>query len=99
MARIGYLAKFNFTPEDLQAWWKLRAKYRARNHVCRFCKHFFQHGEVKIVDHIKPHRGDLELFLNPSNLQLLCKKCHDSKKQIIERNASKPEVGLDGWQK
>ena len=32
-----------------------------------------------IVDHIIPHRGDLEMFWNQLNHQALCKRCHDSK--------------------
>ncbi len=32
-----------------------------------------------VVDHIKPHRGDQELFWDEYNWQPLCKKCHDIK--------------------
>lgn len=40
-----------------------------------------------VVDHVKPHRGDLELFLDRTNLQSLCKPCHDAHKQAQEHNA------------
>jgi 5-methylcytosine-specific restriction protein A len=31
------------------------------------------------VDHIRPHRGDAELFWNPANLDAKCHRCHSSK--------------------
>jgi len=31
------------------------------------------------VDHIIPHKGDLALFFDPSNLQTLCASCHSRK--------------------
>ena len=32
-----------------------------------------------MVDHIIPHKGNLELFWDEDNLQALCKPCHDRK--------------------
>ena len=46
------------------------------------------HGKVKaaeVVDHITPHRGDQQLFWDVDNWQSLCKQCHDSHKQSIEK--------------
>ena len=40
-----------------------------------------------IADHITPHRGDPALFWPDSNVQTLCKTCHDGRKQSIERRA------------
>ena len=31
------------------------------------------------LDHIMPHRGDVNLFWDPDNMQALCKQCHDAK--------------------
>lgn len=42
--------------------------------------------QATVVDHIKPHRGDVELFRDSENLQSLCKHCHDSHKQRLERS-------------
>lgn len=39
---------------------------------------------AEVVDHIIPHRGDLDLFHDPENWQSLCKHCHDSTKAQIE---------------
>lgn len=32
-----------------------------------------------VVDHIRPHRGDQDLFWDRENWQPLCKPCHDRK--------------------
>ena len=50
-----------------------------------------------VVDHIRPHKGDEVLFFDPANLQAICKECHDSRKQLIERHGFDPTVGEDGW--
>lgn len=42
-----------------------------------------------VVDHIKPHRGDPALFFDPSNLQTVTKRYHDSEKQKLERRGQR----------
>ena len=37
------------------------------------------------VDHVRPHKGDVDLFWQADNLQSLCKWHHDSVKQMQER--------------
>lgn len=53
-------------------WQKLRLKIIARDKVCQMCG-----GVGTVVDHIVP----VQLGENnkPSNLQLLCNKCHSIK--------------------
>lgn len=51
---------------------------------------------AEVVDHKIPHRGDLRLFLDPDNLQSLCKHCHDSHKQREERSGHLVGHGPDG---
>uniref|UniRef100_UPI001555C9FB AAA family ATPase n=1 Tax=Mangrovicoccus sp. HB161399 TaxID=2720392 RepID=UPI001555C9FB len=38
-----------------------------------------------VVDHIRPHNGNPDLFWDEDNLQLVSKAWHDSRKQAIER--------------
>lgn len=40
---------------------------------------------ARIADHIQPHRGDLNLFYDDSNLQPMCWSCH-SRKTFKENN-------------
>lgn len=65
-------------------WERFRASFLAANPLCEFC---LPKGEIRpaqVVDHDLPHRGDLELFWNNS-FSALCKRCHDSTKQRMER--------------
>lgn len=49
-----------------------------------------------VVDHIEPHKGDVDLFYDSDNTQSLCKHCHDSIKQAHERGRN-IAVDADGW--
>jgi 5-methylcytosine-specific restriction enzyme A len=42
-----------------------------------------------VIDHVKPHRGDPELFWDENNLQAVSKAYHDSVKQAEEQSAIK----------
>ena len=46
---------------------------------CRACARRGVRTRATVVDHIRPHRGDWALFTDRSNLQSLCKHCHDAK--------------------
>jgi 5-methylcytosine-specific restriction protein A len=48
------------------------------------------------VDHIRPHRGDDRLLMDPTNLQSLCVPHHASDKQQQERKGYSSRVGGDG---
>jgi len=51
-----------------------------QNHV--ICAECMKQGQVTAtyaVDHITPHRGDLELFRDHSNHQGLCQRHHNAK--------------------
>lgn len=52
--------------------------------TCRRCG-FTGDSPVMVADHIKPHRGNRDLFFDRNNLQCLCKQCHDRDKQKEER--------------
>lgn len=60
--------------------WRAASKqYRAEHPLCAECE---RHGVVKpaeCVDHIEPHKGNLELFWSVDNWQSLCNACHSSK--------------------
>jgi 5-methylcytosine-specific restriction enzyme A len=44
---------------------------------------FGDHGGVlvpaNVVDHVTPHKGDMKLFFDPSNLASVCTRCHNRK--------------------
>ncbi|HEY4529372.1 MAG TPA: HNH endonuclease signature motif containing protein [Luteimonas sp.] len=80
-------------------WQKARLTFlrRPENVLCRLCKNAGRVELATVVDHRVPHRGDQTLFWDTDNWQPLCKACHDSHKQSLERGGSGTRtVGLDG---
>lgn len=68
-----------------KAWYTLRSRQLKIQPLCALCAEIGITTPATIVDHIKPHRGDTQLFYDPNNLQSLCKHCHDCHKQRFER--------------
>lgn len=61
-------------------WQRYRIGFLINNPLCRMC--LVGVGRLNpsaVVDHIIPHRGDIDLFWDQLNHQPLCKACHDSK--------------------
>ena len=57
-------------------WRTLRQQILKRDrYQCQICGSNYKLA----VDHIQPHRDNLDLFLDPNNLITLCKVCHDNK--------------------
>lgn len=46
---------------------------------CRECAKRGIRTWATVVDHVEPHCGDWARFIDRSNLQSLCKRCHDRK--------------------
>ena len=67
------------------AWKRRRLALLNDEPLCRMCKALGRITMATVADHIKPHRGDLQLFyFGP--LQPLCKRCHDGAKQAEEKS-------------
>lgn len=77
-------------------WSKARAGFLREHPLCAMCAARGLVTEAAIVDHIKPHRGDAELFWDPDNWQPLCKPCHDRHKQRAEKSGVVVGCGQDG---
>jgi len=72
-------------------WKRLRIAQLKDDPWCNRCG-----GQACIVDHIKAHRGDEELGYDPDNLQSLCKPCHDSWKQMLEKSGKELGCSITG---
>jgi 5-methylcytosine-specific restriction protein A len=86
----------------LAAWRALRADTFHRDSlICQICGALcagaYPAPDSPVADHIRPHRGALALFLDPDNLQTLCKACHDGAKARIESRGYDNAPGPDGW--
>jgi hypothetical protein len=68
-------------------WVRMRTAQLMREPLCRMHRELGQLVSATVADHVKPHRGDEELFFDPDNLQSLCKRCHDAHKQAQEHQA------------
>lgn len=66
-------------------WRKARARYLKAHPLCVRCRQEGKYVRATVVDHIKPHRGDAELFWDESNWQALCKHHHDVKTMTEDR--------------
>jgi len=71
---------------DTALWKRLRYNQLEIMPLCAYCIDQGLTTEARIVDHIKPHKGDISIFYDQANLQSLCKKCHDSHKQRLEKS-------------
>jgi len=67
-------------------WQKARKHYLAKHPLCEMHSSKGQYVYATVVDHIRPHRGDMALFWDSSNWQALCKACHDRIKQAYEKS-------------
>ena len=62
-------------------WQQARDQFLKDNPLCVMHKADGYTVVATVVDHIKAHRGDQELFWNKGNWQSLCKSCHDTHAQ------------------
>lgn len=62
------------------AWMRLRDLYRAEHPLCEECSKQGRTEAASDVHHIKERRDFPDLALDYSNLQALCKPCHNSKR-------------------
>lgn len=60
-------------------WQKARRYYLDQHPLCVQCKRNGRITAANEVDHIDPHRGDMEKFWLETNWQALCKRCHSRK--------------------
>ena len=78
-------------------WERARADFLASNPLCVYCQKRGRMTLAEVVDHIVPHKGDLELFWKEDNWQALCTECHNGDKKRIEHGGKPKGCGVDGW--
>jgi len=82
--------------DDSIRWKVLRREQLASNPLCAFCQAQGLITAASVADHVIPHRNNLELFFSPGNLQSLCKHCHDSHKQRLEKSGRVIGAAING---
>lgn len=76
-------------------WQRLRLVHLRQQPLCVYCEAQGMLTLAQVVDHIQAHRGDAALYLDPDNLQSLCKRHHDSTKASMERSGW--ALGRPAW--
>jgi hypothetical protein len=64
-------------------WRRFREAWLAKHPLCVTCMVGGLVVLATVVDHVIPHRGDVEMFWKDGNHQALCKACHD-RKTVLE---------------
>lgn len=78
-------------------WLQRRKAQLSSQPLCEWCLKRGQVTPANIAHHNEPHKGDLHKFYH-GPLTSLCKQCHDSEAQSIERGGKpKQTIGPDGW--
>ena len=81
---------------NTKRWRTIRAIVLSEEPTCRMCKRLGKITPADTVDHIKPHKGDLQLFYDRDNLQALCASCHSGAKRIQETKGYSKGCDVDG---
>jgi 5-methylcytosine-specific restriction endonuclease McrA len=81
---------------NTKRWQRMRYYQLSLHPLCVYCARLAKVTAASIADHIKPHRGDEDLFFDPANLQSLCKLCHDGAKQQLEKSGQLRGCDVNG---
>lgn len=80
------MPRTTYGPTFYDARWRTRSRAWLKQHPdCHYCAQRRTRTPAVIVDHIRPHRGDLTLFWNERNWMGLCRTCHNAAKQREEK--------------
>ena len=60
-------------------WQAASRAFLRSNPLCRSCARVGNAVAARVVDHIRPHKGDKRLFWDRDNWQPLCFLCHNRK--------------------
>ena len=73
-------------------WQEARKAYLAKHPLCEECRRQGKLTKATVVDHIKPHKGDMKLFWDSKNWQSLCPSCHARKtfREDVSHHGQKP---------
>ena len=87
-------------------WDKARTAYIRKHPFCVCCEAQGRIHPAQLVDHIEPHKGDMDKFWDAGNWQGLCEWCDKNIKRVIEnrflqgraaRNELKLDYRIPGW--
>ena len=77
-------------------WQRVRPGFIRSHPLCVCCLANGVISATEVVDHVVPHRGDMQLFWDRRNWQGLCWRCHREIKSAIEAMWDRGDIGADG---
>lgn len=80
----------------LKPWVEGRKRFLAANPWCIWCARFGVQTAATRVNHRIPHRGHRRLFLDKSNWEPVCERCHNSACKQQDRGRPVKGCDLDG---
>jgi 5-methylcytosine-specific restriction enzyme A len=87
-------------PYNTRQWQRLAKMHLAEEPLCRYCKEMGRITSLArkdmVVDHIVPVKERPDLAFDVSNLQTLCRMCHDSVKRRFEATGKRVGCKQDG---
>jgi 5-methylcytosine-specific restriction protein A len=60
-------------------WRTYRLTFLRAHPLCELCTAANRVEPATVVDHRVDHKGNMDLFWEPSNHRALCKRCHDAR--------------------
>jgi 5-methylcytosine-specific restriction enzyme A len=78
-------------------WRALREQQLTKAPWCTRCLARGVRQKADTVHHTKAHKGNPLLFWDPTNLESVCRACHDGRIQSEERLGYARDIGIDGW--
>ncbi len=78
-------------------WDRARRHWLSEHPLCVECERMGRLTTATVVDHITPHKGDMEIFWSRSNWSALCVPCHNGKSAREQRGLLPKGVGADGF--
>jgi 5-methylcytosine-specific restriction protein A len=78
-------------------WRALRRRHLASKPLCEGCRRLGRGTAATVVHHKIAHNDDMDLFLDPDNLESLCASCHSGAEQVAVGVGYSQACGVDGW--
>lgn len=75
------------------SWAAASRAFLQRHPLCVRCREAGRREPATVTDHIRPHRGDRQLFWDPANWQPLCASCHGRKTALEDGGFGLPVRG------
>lgn len=92
MSKEGQYSKLYTT----KRWRALRQAQLLSEPLCRMCQEIGRFVTASVVDHIEPHKGDMDKFWS-GPFQSLCNHCHNSHKKRLESGGGVVGCDLNGF--